>query len=87
MQITKNSVVSLHYRLQADNSEGDLVEETFGGQPLTFLFGAGQMIPTLKKTWKENLLVTNIHLGSPVKTHTARSIKKLLWIYRSIHLL
>ena len=49
MQISKNSVVSVHYRLQADNKDGNLVEETFGGQPLTFLFGAGQMIPDFEK--------------------------------------
>lgn len=45
MQIKKNTVVSLHYRLQKDNAEGDLVEETFGSDPLVFLYGAGQMIP------------------------------------------
>ena len=45
MQIKKDCVVSVHYRLQADNAEGQKIEETFGGQPLTFLFGAGQMIP------------------------------------------
>jgi FKBP-type peptidyl-prolyl cis-trans isomerase SlyD len=45
MQIKKDCVVSVHYRLQNDNENGALVEETFGGQPLTFLFGAGQMIP------------------------------------------
>ena len=49
MQIEKNRVVSVHYRLQADNSEGEIIEETFGSQPLTFLFGAGQMIPDFEK--------------------------------------
>ncbi|MFQ5446163.1 MAG: peptidylprolyl isomerase [Saprospiraceae bacterium] len=45
MIIEANKVVSLHYRLQKDDSNGELVEETFGSDPLTFLFGAGQMIP------------------------------------------
>lgn len=49
MTIDNNTVVSLHYRLQADNAEGDLVEETFGSEPLTFLYGAGQMIPDFEK--------------------------------------
>ncbi len=49
MQIEKNSVVSVHYRLQADNATGEIIEETFGSQPLTFLFGAGQMIPDFEK--------------------------------------
>lgn len=45
MQVGKNTVVTLHYRLQIDNAQGELVEETFGSEPLTFLFGVGQMIP------------------------------------------
>jgi FKBP-type peptidyl-prolyl cis-trans isomerase SlyD len=49
MQIEKNTVVSLHYRLQKDNAEGALVEETFGSSPLVFLYGAGQMIPDFEK--------------------------------------
>lgn len=49
MQVGKNKVVSLHYRLQIDNSEGELVEETFGSEPLVFLFGVGQMIPDFEK--------------------------------------
>ena len=49
MQIEKNCVVSVHYRLQADNNAGKLIEETFGREPLTFLFGAGQMIPDFEK--------------------------------------
>lgn len=49
MQITKDTVVSVHYRLQTDDKEGDLIEETFNGQPLTFLFGVGQMIPDFER--------------------------------------
>ncbi len=45
MIIDQNTVVSLHYKLQEDDAEGELIEETTGGEPLTFLFGAGQMIP------------------------------------------
>ena len=45
MQIKKNSVVSVHYKLQANDAQGEIIEETFGSDPLTFLFGAGQMIP------------------------------------------
>ena len=49
MQIKKNCVVSVHYRLQANDNSGKVIEETFGRQPLTFLFGAGQMIPDFEK--------------------------------------
>jgi FKBP-type peptidyl-prolyl cis-trans isomerase SlyD len=49
MVIDKNTVVSLHYRLTENDVLGELVEETFGGQPLVFLYGAGQMIPEFER--------------------------------------
>lgn len=49
MVIDKHAVVSLHYKLQEDNSEGDLIEETAGGKPLTFLYGVGQMLPSFEE--------------------------------------
>lgn len=49
MNIAKNAVVSLHYKLQEDNADGDLIEETAGGPPLVFLFGVGQMLPSFEE--------------------------------------
>ncbi len=49
MQIEKNRVVSLHYKLQKADAEGDLIEESYGGNPLTFLFGVGQMLPAFEE--------------------------------------
>lgn len=49
MNIKKHTVVSLHYKLQKDNAEGELIEETFGSDPLTFLYGAGNMIPAFEE--------------------------------------
>jgi FKBP-type peptidyl-prolyl cis-trans isomerase SlyD len=49
MTIEQNTVVTLHYRLQADNAQGELIEETFGSDPLVFLYGAGQMIPEFER--------------------------------------
>lgn len=49
MVIDKHAVVSLHYKLQEDNEKGELIEETTGGQPLTFLFGVGQMLPSFEE--------------------------------------
>ena len=49
MVIDKNTVVTLHYRLTEDNASGELIEETYGSQPLTFLYGAGQMIPEFER--------------------------------------
>ena len=44
MNIQQNTVVSLHYSLREGSAEGELIEETFGQEPLTFIFGNGQMI-------------------------------------------
>ncbi len=49
MIISKNTVVSLHYRLQKDNENGELVEETYGSDPLVFMQGVGQMIPEFER--------------------------------------
>lgn len=38
-------VVQLTYKLNKDTADGEFVEETTTDNPLTFLFGAGQMIP------------------------------------------
>lgn len=45
MRVTKNKVIVVDYKLQRDNDAGTLVEETAGKDPLTFLFGHGQMLP------------------------------------------
>ncbi len=52
MVIDKNTVVTLHYKLQKDNESGELVEQTFGSQPLVFLYGVGQMIPEFERQLK-----------------------------------
>ncbi|MCF8244539.1 MAG: FKBP-type peptidyl-prolyl cis-trans isomerase [Saprospiraceae bacterium] len=49
MVIEQNTVVSLHYRLTVSEVLGELVEETFGSEPLVFLYGAGQMIPEFER--------------------------------------
>ncbi|TXB67579.1 FKBP-type peptidyl-prolyl cis-trans isomerase [Phaeodactylibacter luteus] len=45
MKIDKHTVVTLHYKLQEKDADGDMVEQTFGSDPLVFLYGAGSMIP------------------------------------------
>jgi FKBP-type peptidyl-prolyl cis-trans isomerase SlyD len=49
MIIDKNTVVTVHYKLQRDDAKGDLIEQTHGSQPLVFLYGAGQMIPEFER--------------------------------------
>ena len=46
--ITKHKVLSVHYKLYEDNATGELIEETYSGSPLTFIFGIGQMIPAFE---------------------------------------
>lgn len=43
--IKNNMVVSLNYRLTRDTEAGELIEETYDNQPLTFIYGIGMMIP------------------------------------------
>ena len=49
MKISDNKVVVLHYQLRKDNAEGVIIEETFGKEPLGFIFGQGMMIPDFEK--------------------------------------
>jgi FKBP-type peptidyl-prolyl cis-trans isomerase SlyD len=49
MAIVKNQVVVLHYKLQEEDANGELVESTFDKDPLQFIFGIGQMIPAFEE--------------------------------------
>ena len=49
MKIEKHTVVSLHYRLQEADAQGEVIETTFGSEPLVFLYGVGQMIPEFER--------------------------------------
>lgn len=63
MVIEKNVVVSLHYRLTEGDVQGELVEETFGSQPLVFLYGAGQMIPEFERQLSGKAVGDNFSFG------------------------
>jgi len=45
MKIGKNKMVSLTYDLHYDDAEGELIEQATSGKPLSFVFGAGIMLP------------------------------------------
>lgn len=49
MQIKKNHVASIHYKLNENNLDGALIEETYSGEPLTFIFGIGMMLPAFEE--------------------------------------
>ena len=48
MLIEKHQVVSLHYKLTEDTASGELIEETYGAEPLTFIYGIGMMLPAFE---------------------------------------
>ena len=49
MTIQQNQVVSLHYRLTEDCASGELIEETYNAEPLSFIFGIGMMLPAFEE--------------------------------------
>lgn len=49
MNITKNAYVSLTYELHSDSHDGPLVEKCDISAPLSFVFGAGRMLPAFEK--------------------------------------
>lgn len=49
MSVSKNKVVSLSYELRLNNQEGDVVEQVSADSPLTFLYGAGNMLPKFEE--------------------------------------
>lgn len=49
MNITKNAFVSLTYELHSDSHDGPLVEKCDTERPLSFVFGAGRMLPAFEK--------------------------------------
>lgn len=49
MIIEPKKVVSVHYTLTENDAQGEQIESTTGGAPLTFLYGAGNMIPEFER--------------------------------------
>jgi FKBP-type peptidyl-prolyl cis-trans isomerase SlyD len=49
MTISKNKVVSLVYQLRVDSKEGEVIESLTSDNPLSFLFGAGNLLPKFEQ--------------------------------------
>ncbi|MCO6464386.1 MAG: peptidylprolyl isomerase [Saprospiraceae bacterium] len=49
MQIKKNHVVTLHYKLTEDDANGEFIEETYNSDPLIFIYGIGMMVPAFEQ--------------------------------------
>ncbi len=47
MQVAQNAVVSIHYTLT--NDQGETLDSSAGGDPLTYLHGNGNLIPGLER--------------------------------------
>ena len=45
MEIRKNMMVSLTYDLRLDGVDGEIIEQATSEKPLSFVFGAGTMLP------------------------------------------
>jgi FKBP-type peptidyl-prolyl cis-trans isomerase SlyD len=56
MNIQKNHVVSLNYRLHEDDATGEFLEETYGTEPLSFIFGVGMMLPAFEENIENKVL-------------------------------
>lgn len=52
MQIEKNKVVSITYKLSEAGNRAEVIQEVDADQPLVFLFGVGQLLPK----FEENLV-------------------------------
>jgi len=49
MQIEKNKVVSITYRLSEAANPAEVIQEVDATQPLVFLFGVGQLLPKFEE--------------------------------------
>lgn len=49
MQIGQNKVVSITYTLREAGENKEIIQEVTADQPLTFLFGAGQLLPKFEE--------------------------------------
>ena len=46
MEISKHKVASIHYTLK--NAKGEIIDSSIGKEPLTYLHGAGNLIPGME---------------------------------------
>ncbi len=49
MEIGTNKAVSIIYKLQQDDKEGEIIQEVQTSDPFVFLFGANQVLPDFEK--------------------------------------
>lgn len=59
MKIGKNKMVSLTYDLHYDDAAGELIEQATSEKPMSFVFGAGLMLPKFEEA------LEGLVIGSP----------------------
>ncbi|MCZ2338516.1 MAG: FKBP-type peptidyl-prolyl cis-trans isomerase [Chitinophagales bacterium] len=62
MQIKKNHVVTLHYKLTEDDANGEFIEETYNSDPLIFIYGIGMMVPAFEQHLEGKMQEIDFHL-------------------------
>jgi FKBP-type peptidyl-prolyl cis-trans isomerase SlyD len=65
MKIGKNKMVSLTYDLHYDDFKGDMIEQATSDKPLSFVFGAGLMLPKFES------LLEGYEAGNPFEISLA----------------
>jgi len=65
MKIGKNKMVSLTYDLHYDDAEGELIEQATSEKPLSFIFGAGLMLPKFES------MLEGVESGNPFEISLA----------------
>lgn len=82
MHITKNTVASIHYTL-TDN-EGKILDSSSGREPLTYLHGAGNLIPGMEEGLEGKTIGNKFNLKvSPEKGYGVKDDKMVQEVPRS----
>jgi FKBP-type peptidyl-prolyl cis-trans isomerase SlyD len=67
MEIRKNMMVSLTYDLRLDGTDGEIIEQATIEKPLSFVFGAGTMLPKFEALLEGKKQGENFEISLPCK--------------------
>lgn len=82
MEITKHKVASIHYTLK--NAKGEVLDSSVGQQPLTYLHGAGNLIPGMEEGLEGKVVGNKFELNiAPAKGYGERHEKLIQKVPRS----
>ena len=82
MEITKNKVASIHYTLK--NIKGEVIDSSEGHDPLTYLHGAGNLIPGMEEGLEGKVVGNKFELSvDPEKGYGVRQDQLIQKVPRS----